>query len=200
MFSITVQLILGIFIDFLALVYKRCPHWDILDEIYGTKASIVPPFRHETGDPSELIGEFEIPNPFMPFDDIEVPSTQPEETEEEATYVLANKVGLTKTKTMKKTKPNDSLTALTEAQLKRAEAVSAKVELDRTRLEYEDRWKSEALDLDRKRFESDKELRMLESQKEERLKILELEKEERLERFKIEQEFKLQLDLAKLKN
>ena len=92
--------------------------------------------------------------------------------------------------------PKESLSALTEAQLKRAEAMQSKIKLENDRLDFDNRWKVREYELKEMELEFKKEQLVFDQ----KMRLLEIEKEERMEKFKIEQEMKLQIDLAKLKN
>jgi len=119
-----------------------------------------------------------------------------EALEDEANVSIMRKKLTSNPKTFKKSGPRESLSALTEAQLKRAETMAEKVKIESQRLEYDNQWRAKEFELKQQEVNMRKE--QLDS--DERIRILQIEKDERVDKFKIEQEVKLQLELAKLKN
>ncbi len=191
-------------------VLKLCPDWDLLDEIYGTKVSISPPSLHQTDDNVVSEPEYELENVEVIIHDEEletsnpVPSTPAIEFSKEE--VAKARKQLTTPKSYGKGIQKDAVSALTEAQNKRAEAILLKTQVESDRLQAEREWKREQLEFEKEKqltFDihraSELKLKEMEIEKNEKLRILELEKDERIAKYKIELEMKLQLDLAKLK-
>jgi hypothetical protein len=199
---------------------ELCPFWDLLDEIYGTKVNITPPFVHDSNSVPEIgshdnwqsitiqedgevvfnldgTGEDENGPPQVEKSTEAVESSTPTSTADKVKRILvAPPKGIRVQK--------DAFSSLNDVQEKRIEAMNKKTELEQKRLEAEKVWNSDSIGLKRQELESQErrhqeELAMkskeIETQKE--LKIKELEKEERIEKYKIDMEFKLQLALRK---
>jgi len=172
-----------------------CPFFDLLDEIYGSKVNINPPFIYDSGveseKPDDVLEEF-----LIDIDNTQEPSPPSAGTDSEVSDVESMKAKLIFPSGKPRPQKKDAVTMLSESQLQRSEVMKRKVEVDEKRLINENSWKERELDL------RDAELKIAEKriQNEKEIKQLELEKEERVEKFRIEQQFKLQLELAKLQN
>jgi hypothetical protein len=115
---------------------KICPEWDLLDEIYGSKVNINPPYLHETGIDEGLE---ELTDVEVVFHTDELPLSSPTPTASELEVridqVRQVRKQLEIPKSYAKGIQKNSMSALTEAQNKRAEVLILKTQNEAERLE-----------------------------------------------------------------
>jgi hypothetical protein len=124
---------------------KMCPHFDLLDEIYGTKASIIPPFIYDTSSS-------QVP----PVDE----ESQMQGTIDDSTQPRISTVEQREKSAYQKPKGGSvpGLTALAESNKIRCEFQFAEFELNREKIEDEKRRRDQQNELEKAKFEFDKEI------------------------------------------
>lgn len=158
--------------------------FDILDEIFASRANVNPPVIVETGtgtQENEGVIDSELDQDVQP------------ENNENQNVPIGNAECSSGWKTPKssvksiKRRYTDGMSALAEIQEQRKEIMDKKYKAERI-------WRREQLKLEQQKLEIEK--AKLEQFKE--LKQLELEQSERIEKFRIEQEMKCKIEMAKL--
>jgi hypothetical protein len=165
---------------------RICPLFDELDEIFGTRASITPPYVHDSevevsNGVSQLENEMEFPVDEMPQDIIQENSSKKSDPH-------------VPSKSKKRGSDETGLDILAKTAQLRFQIQNGELDLSKEKWQYEKQRRENMDDLEQRKFEHEKfmaEQRMdLERKK--------VENDFELAKFRIEQEFKLKLEQSKL--
>lgn len=168
-----------------------CPYFDELDEIFGTKISMKPPFIHDSLDSLLDLEE----EPHVHDSEAVSVSSIAEIIDEEVVLPVAS----TKTSKTYKERKNSvvsGMTALAETAQLRFAIQKEEVELSKLKWEDEKERRSSEYNLQMQKFQFKKEVTERRLQLEEK----KLENQLELEKFKLEIEMKTKIELAKLQH
>lgn len=196
-------------------LYKMCPHWNLLHEIFGSEASSLLPFQFSSQpSDSEPYVECKMEREIDHYMDESM--IDGENSSELAQSSDSYQNGLVETESKRLnnsfsaksmftpqcnlTETNASLENFPENGTKYTSPIDTKMKIEEQRFLNESIMKQEELKLAKEKFEFEKECRLKELEMKkgemesaERIRILQLEKEERLERLKLELDFKVQM-------
>jgi hypothetical protein len=189
------------FIICIATLLKMCPYFDELDEVYGSKVNLVPPFTHDsmmTSPISSKQAAEEVHGSSSLDGDSEdvgssqfVPQRSSGTSEEETT---AEKATERRKKVKRKSPMKTGITALALTAKLRFEVQREEIDLAKEKWEDEKRRRDSSYELELQKFDHEK----YATDRKMALEEKKLENEMELAKFKIEQESKLQLEIAKI--
>ncbi|OXA58648.1 hypothetical protein Fcan01_08027 [Folsomia candida] len=170
-------------------IKQMCPHFDTLDEIFGEKLSINPPF---TLDSSEINNDSGQQVPADNFFDLNDHLTNVQEVGPSQDNPII-RIG-TKRKSRSPI-PSSGSKALSDLIIMRQEMHKADIEFQREKWDFDKHQKELQLELQKQQFEVEKEVKF---------KQFELEQEKirnqfEVEKYRIDQEMKFKLEIAKLR-
>lgn len=173
---------------------KRCPHFEKLDEIFGNKLNIAPPYLHDSskiGDEDHVITTLNTPDWTLNSTIFSEETSVPESSEHSVTVEETQQSKLVR---KRKLAPQTGSSMLERCVEIRIELQKEQLALEKEKWQYEKIRNDERYDLEVKKMEQDREI-------EERKLDLEqqrINKDFELQKYKIEQEFKLKLELSKV--
>lgn len=189
-------------VHYIELLEQRCPLFSELDEIFGEKTSIVPPYLHEsstnTQDHSQIIEVESV----VPSGTVNLASCVTEVEDEDVT-IMTDDNAVPRAPSKEKPIPkkrriqqNAGITALARTAELRFEIQKEELELAKVKWEDEKLHRSLMYEIEVQKLEHEKAL----AEKRIRLEEKKLQNDFEIAKFKIEQEFKLQIELSKLKD
>lgn len=189
-------------------ILRICPQFDLLDEIYSERPSINVPYIIDTGVDA-LIGSPERveQEDLDELDDmIEVEYLTPEEEslcelnattstriEPEVTIPGQNGGRRQNKILVPRKKPRytlNSMVQISELQKSRYEHSTKKIEVEKEKLQLQDKWEEKKFQIEREKIESQEKLKQIELEHQERMRRMELEKEERIARYELDLKYK----------
>lgn len=200
---------------------KKCPLFDILDEIYGTRASVNPPFIHETqgeyddeqqdgaaAEPSDPLGNdkdelLDITEYGITHSEIEVEiGTENNTLDEVGTAPSVQKSGTFDSVNRKRKPPvMTSMGLMAEASKQRSDLAVHRLQFEKETFDRKEKMDMQALDLQKEDFLLKKEIELgkldIERQKNQTFHEVEMKKMALEEQRLKNEERKLKLELAK---
>ncbi|CAL8134472.1 unnamed protein product [Orchesella dallaii] len=171
----------------LGILRKRCPFFDDLEEIFGSRSSIKPPSLHDSLCPDEELKDVDGISETV----LEGISHNEGKDTDQLTAQKVPHLG-----TRKRKQPESGMEKLASTAMFRFEVQQKELEVKMVELEQVKALQESKGLFEREKFEFDK----LMAQKKHELDEKRLQTDLELAKYKIDQDFKFQLELAKLKN
>jgi len=180
------------------VLLKRCPHFDLLDEIYGDRLKVNPPFVMDSAndDPfSEPCGIHQGNPETISAEDStkDVPESQPLTTDTSPSTKSHSKGKISERK-KRRIEANTGTKALSDLVQIKFDMHDAELTFNKEKWEHEKRRLDETYLMEQQKFDFEKEMQLKRLALEEKVQQDKVD----IEKYRIEQEMKLKLEIAKL--